>query len=293
MVKRVGIVGLGRIGMPSAKAFIKAGYEVVGYARRPEVIETFKALGGQPVANPKEVAQKAETVIVLVLNDPQVIEVVTGPNGILEGVGKNSKVIGMATINRENQEWVAQKCEEKGVGFVDCPFTGGPARVENGTLTLIVAAPSHLVEACRSILEVIGKIHHVGETIGMGQSVKHCNQLLVCVTHAAVMEVIQMAKKLGLDPTMVCDIVGRGIGGSDYFRLLSKSILEHVPSPGGLGQLAKDIGIVVNTARNLRLPLYTATSAYQYFLAALSQGLENMEGADSMRVIERMSEPGK
>jgi 3-hydroxyisobutyrate dehydrogenase-like beta-hydroxyacid dehydrogenase len=57
--------------------------------------------------------------------------------------------------------------------------------------------------------------------------------------------------------------------------------------------LAKDIGIVVNTARNLRLPLYTATSAYQYFLAALSQGLENMEGADSMRVIERMSEPGK
>jgi 3-hydroxyisobutyrate dehydrogenase-like beta-hydroxyacid dehydrogenase len=90
---------------------------------------------------------------------------------------------------------------------------------------------------------------------------------------------------------MVCDIVGKGIGGSDYFRLLSKSILEHIPSPGGLGQLAKDIGIVINTAHNLRVPLYTATSAYQYFTAAISMGLENMDGADTMRVLERITEP--
>jgi 3-hydroxyisobutyrate dehydrogenase-like beta-hydroxyacid dehydrogenase len=106
-------------------------------------------------------------------------------------------------------------------------------------------------------------------------------------------EIIQMARKLDLDPTMVCDIVGRGIGGSDYFRLLSKSIIEHVQSPGGLGQLAKDIGIVINTARNLRLPLFTATSAYQYFLAALSQGLENMDGADLMKAVERMTQAEK
>jgi 3-hydroxyisobutyrate dehydrogenase len=290
MVKRVGIVGLGRIGMPSAKAFISAGYEVWGYARRPEVVERFKSLGGNPASSPQEVARKAETVMVLVLNDAQVLEVVTGPGGILEGVEKNSRVIGMATINRENQEWVARKCAEKGVGFIDCPFTGGPARVDTGTLTLIVAAPSPLVEACRPVLEVIGKITHVGETPGIGQSVKHCNQLLVCVTHAAVMETIQMARKLGLDPHTVCDIVGRGIGGSDYFRLLSKSVLDQVPSPGGLGQLAKDIGIVINNARNLKLPLYTATAAYQYFLAALSQGLENGEGADLMKVLERITE---
>jgi 3-hydroxyisobutyrate dehydrogenase-like beta-hydroxyacid dehydrogenase len=293
MVKKVGIVGLGRCGMPAAKKYLQNGYQVFGYARRPEVIAKFQEMGGIHVENPAQVARNAEIVIVMVLNDPQVIEVVTGPNGILEGVGKNSMVIGMSTINRENQESIAKQCQENGVRFVDSPFTGGPARIEAGTLTLIVAAPSQLVEACRPILEVIGKIHYVGETIGMGQSVKHCNQLLVCVTHTAVMEIIQMARKLGLDPAMVCDIAGRGIGGSDYFRLLSKSILEHVPSPGGLGQLAKDIGIVVNTGRNLRLPLYTATSAYQYFLAALSQGLENMDGADTMKVIERMSEPEK
>jgi 3-hydroxyisobutyrate dehydrogenase-like beta-hydroxyacid dehydrogenase len=293
MTKRIGIVGLGRCGMPAAEKYLKNGYQVFGYARRPEVISRFQEMGGIHVENPSEVARNADTVVVMVLNDPQVIEVVTGPKGILQGVGKGAMVIGMSTINRENQEGIARQCQEKGVGFVDAPFTGGPARVEAGTLTLIVSAPSPLVEACRPILEVIGKIHHVGETIGMAQSVKHCNQLLVCVTHAAVLEVIQMARKLGLDPAVVCDIVGRGISGSDYFRLLSKSIIEHVPSPGGLGQLAKDIGIVMNTARGLRLPLYTATSAYQYFLAALAQGLENAEGADLIKVIERMSQSEK
>ncbi len=291
MTEKIGIIGLGRCGMPAAEKYIENGYQVFGYARRPEVIKRFQEIGGIYVENPASVAQNVDTIIIMVLNDPQVIEVITGPNGILDGAHENLKVIGMSTIRRENQEWVAQKCEEKGIQFIDCPFTGGPARVKAGTLTLIVAAPTPLVEKCRKVLEVIGKIHHVGEKVGMGQSVKHCNQLLVCVTHAAVMEVILMARRLDLDPAMVCDIVGKGIGGSDYFRLLSKSILEHVPSPGGLGQLAKDIGIVINTAHNLRIPLYTATSAYQYFMAAISMGLENMDGADTMKVLERITEP--
>ena len=92
---------------------------------------------------------------------------------------------------------------------------------------------------------------------------------------------------------MVCEIVGGGIGGSDYFRLLSKSILDRTPSPGGLGQLAKDLGIVINTSRNVRLPLPVTNSAYQYFLSALSLGLENAEGGDLIKVLERMSDPAK
>jgi 3-hydroxyisobutyrate dehydrogenase-like beta-hydroxyacid dehydrogenase len=227
----------------------------------------------------------------LVLNDQQVIEVVTGTDGVLESLEKGSTVICMSTINRNNLEWVAQQCADKGVELVDCPFTGGPARVETGSLTLIVAAPSNLVEKCRPVLEFLGNIKHVGETQGMGQSVKHCNQLVVAVTHAAVMEAILLAKKLGLDPHMVCEIIGSGIAGSDYFRLLSKGVLDKTPSPGGLGQMAKDIGIVANTACQLKQPLYVATAAHQYFLAAEAMGMQNLEGADLMKVVEKITEP--
>jgi 3-hydroxyisobutyrate dehydrogenase-like beta-hydroxyacid dehydrogenase len=291
MTEKIGIIGLGRVGMPAAKKLIKEGYQVVGYARRPEVIEEFRAAGGQVVNNPKEVAQEVGTVVILVLNDQQVIEVVTGTDGVLESLEKGSTVICMSTINRNNLEWVAQQCADKGVELVDCPFTGGPARVETGSLTLIVAAPSNLVEKCRPVLEFLGNIKHVGETQGMGQSVKHCNQLVVAVTHAAVMEAILLAKKLGLDPHMVCEIIGSGIAGSDYFRLLSKGVLDKTPSPGGLGQMAKDIGIVANTACQLKQPLYVATAAHQYFLAAEAMGMQNLEGADLMRVVEKITEP--
>jgi 3-hydroxyisobutyrate dehydrogenase-like beta-hydroxyacid dehydrogenase len=291
MTRRIGIIGLGRVGMPAARKFIKEGYEVVGYARRPEVIKEFRAAGGHVVDNPKEVAQEVETVLILVLNDQQVIEVVTGPNGVLDGFEKGSIVICMSTINRNNLEWVAQQCADKGVELIDCPFTGGPARVETSSLTLIVAAASNLVEKCRPVLELLGNINHVGETQGMGQSVKHCNQLVVAVTHAAVMEAILLAKKLGLDPHMVCEIIGSGIAGSDYFRLLSKGVLDKTPSPGGLGQMAKDIGIVANTACQLKQPLYVTTAAHQYFLAAEALGMQNLEGAELMRVVERITEP--
>ena len=252
-------------------------------------MEELRSAGGEAVEDGKRVAQKAKTVIVFVLNDQQVIETITGPNGVLEGCNDSSLVICMATIDRDNLQRVAQMCSEKGVGFVDCPCTGGPARVENGTLTMIAAAPKKLLQTCRPTLEVLGKIIFAGETPGMGQAIKHCNQLLICTTHAAVMEIIALAKKSGLDPRIVCEVIASGIGGSDYFRLLSASILEDTPAPGGMGQLFKDISLVVNDGRCVQLPLLVATAAFHYFLAAQSLGLENEDSSKLIQVIEKMS----
>jgi 3-hydroxyisobutyrate dehydrogenase-like beta-hydroxyacid dehydrogenase len=291
MKGRVGIIGLGRVGVPSARKFLRDGFAVIGYDVRAEALEALKEDGGEAAEHPKAVAQKADTVFIIVLNDQQAIEVVAGRNGIMEGASANTTIVVMSTINRKSLESMAEVCAKKKVSLIDCPFTGGPARVEQGTLTLIVAAASQLVEKARPLLEILGRINHVGESPGMGQSIKHCNQLLVCVTHAAVMETILMAKKMGLDLRVVCEIVGNGIGGSDYFRLLSKSVLDKTLSPGGLGQMCKDIGLVVQSARSLKLPLYVTTSAYQYFLAAEALGMQDRDGAELMRVVERMTEP--
>ena len=285
----IGIIGLGRMGMPTAKKFIDAGFRVAGNDLRQEAMEELRSAGGEAVEDGKRVAQKAKTVIVFVLNDQQVIETITGPNGVLEGCNDSSIVICMATIDRDNLQRVAQMCSEKGVGFVDCPCTGGPARVENGTLTMIAAAPKKLLQTCRPTLEVLGKIIFAGETPGLGQAIKHCNQLLIGTTHAAVMEIIALAKKSGLDPRLVCEVIGSGIGGSDYFRLLSASVLENTPSPGGMGQLFKDISLVVNDSRRVQLPLLVATAAFHYFLAAQSMGLENQDSSKLIQVIEKMS----
>lgn len=285
----IGIIGLGRMGMPTAKRFVQAGFPVVGYDIRQEAMEELRSIGAEAVEDARRVAQKVQTVIIFVLNDQQVIDTISGPNGVLEGCGAGSTVICMATIDRGNLERAAQMCSDKRVGFVDCPCTGGPARVENGTLTMIAAAPQKILQTCRPALEVLGKIIIAGETPGMGQAIKHCNQLLICTTHAAVMEIIALAKKSELDLRTVCEVIASGIGGSDYFRLLSASVLDNTPAPGGMGQLFKDIGLVVNDGRRVELPLLVATAAYHYFLAAQSLGLENQDSSKLIQVIEKMT----
>jgi 2-hydroxy-3-oxopropionate reductase len=291
MVETIGIIGLGRMGMVAAKKYIKEDYQVVGYARRPEVIKEFSDAGGIVVRNGREVAERSGKVIIYVLNDQQVIEVTTGPNGVLEGCHKETKVICMSTIDKENLEWVAEQCAAKGVGFIDAPVTGGPPRIEAGTLTIITAGDKELVEKCRALLEVQGKITYVGEKPGLAQLVKHCNQLLVATTLASTIEVIILAKRQGLDPRLVCKVVGSGIAGSDWFRLITSNILDNTPAIGGLGQMCKDIGLVINDSRRVRTPLIVASAAYQYFLSALSLGMENAEVHELIKVLETMTSP--
>jgi 3-hydroxyisobutyrate dehydrogenase-like beta-hydroxyacid dehydrogenase len=290
MSKKIGIVGLGRCGMPAARRFIEKGYTVAGYARRSEVIKKFVSIGGNHLDNPRQVAKNSDTTIVMVLDDDQVKEVVTGNHGILQGAAEGTSVICMSTINRANLEGVASQCAQHGVRFLDCPFTGGPARIDAGTLTLIAAGEETVLHELRPILGVLGQIHVVGDQPGMGQAVKHCNQLLVTVIHAATVEVITLARKSGVDVTQACEIIGSGIAGNDYFRLVSKAIIEKTDSPGGMGQLWKDVNIVVNSGRKYNLPLLAATAASQYFNMAMSIGLGNEDSARLSEVMRRMTE---
>jgi 3-hydroxyisobutyrate dehydrogenase len=290
MSEKIGIIGLGRIGLPAAKAYISAGYQVYGYDKLPEVKRTFEKLGGINLGSPAMVAEKTNTILIMVLNDEQVIDVISGDNGLLNKATEDTVIICMSTINRENLILLARSCHEQNIGFLDCPFTGGPARIPAGNLTLIAAGPDDLVSRVKSHLEVIGNITYAGINPGMGQAVKHCNQLLVGVTHAATMEVITLARKLGLDATLVSEVIASGIAGSDYFRLLSDSVLKKDPSPGSLGQMCKDIAIVVNTTKEVGMPAYTAVGTSKYFTMAESRDMLNREGADLIEIVESITD---
>ena len=287
-MKTIGIIGLGRIGMVAARTYVENGFEVHGYDCRPEAMDELESFGGTAAQNPAAVAACSETVLILVLNDSQVEAVIAGNNGLLDSVSKPSLVICMSTINRSNLERFDSLCAAQGIGFVDCPFTGGPARVESGTLTIIGAGHDTLLSQASSVLGIIGDLKVVGDKPGMGQAVKHCNQLLVTAVHGATIELIALAKKSGADPKQVCEIVGAGIAGNDYFKLLSRGILEETDSPGGMGQLWKDINLVVTTAREHNLPLLSTFATAQYFNMAVAQGMENEDSARLMNVLDKM-----
>lgn len=293
MANAVGIVGLGRMGLPAARLLIRNGYTLFGYDRDPAALDELAASGGEPAPDAKAVAQKADTIIVFVLNDDQVEAVVAGPSGLLAGIREGACIICMSTIRQAQLERMAALCLEQNAAFVDCPCTGGPPRAENGTLTLIAAGSKDAMDRGRPVLENLGTIVQVGELPGMAQAVKHCNQLLVSVTHAAVVEVILMARRAGLDERQVCEVIGSGVGGSDYFKLLSSSIIDKTAAPCAMALMCKDSNIVVDSSRSMQLPLLVAAAANQYFLAAASLGLENEESSELMTVVERFSQPIK
>ena len=288
MSTTIGIIGLGRVGLPVAQAYINAGYEVVGYDIRSEPLRDLLKAGGKPMQSSRDVASMADAILIMVLNDKQALETTAGDKGILTGVRTGAVVICMSTITQAALESIWKKCEEKNIDFIDCPFTGGPARIPTHSLTLIAAAKAEVLEKMRPVLNVIGNIIPAGSTPGMGQAVKHCNQLLVGITHAATMEVIMLAKRMNLDPALVTQVVGSGIAGSDYFRLLAESVINKKPSPGGLGQMSKDMSIVNDTLNAVGFEARVALAACHYFSSASEQGMDDREGADLITVVEEL-----
>lgn len=288
MNNTIGIIGLGRIGIEAAARYIKLGYEVIGLDINPRAVSRLESLGGTPADSPAEVARRAETVLVLVLNDEQVTQVMTGLDGVIEGVSENSLVVGMSTVRRETVTAVAARMAKAKVDYLDCPFTGGPARIPEGELTLITAGPEKVVERARPILESLGRMVVMGDRPGMAQAAKHCNQLLVTAVHGAAIELMTLADKSGLDVAQVCEVVGSGIAGNDYFKLLTKAILEDTVAPGGTALLWKDVNIVVDSGREKNLPLLVATAVSHYFNMAVAQGMLEDDSTRLMEVMGKM-----
>jgi len=286
MTKTIGVIGLGRVGLTVAKTYLATGYQVYGFDTDKSVMNKLVDLGGKSLDKPNQVWSYTSMVLVLVLKDEQVIEVIEGEDGLLTKPRPDGTVVGMSTINRKSVIQVAEKCHRRKLRFVDCPFTGGPARVPKGNLTLIAAASAETLEAVREDLSVIGNIVIAGEEAGYGQAIKHCNQLLVAATHAATMEVITLARKLDLEVGTVCEVLASGIAGSEYFSLLSKSVLQGTPSPGGLGQMCKDVSIVAKTTTEQKMAALVASATAQYFSKAEVLKMQHLEGADLIEVVE-------
>lgn len=289
MPETLGIIGLGRTGLAAANVYLAQGFRVFGCDADDAASRKFSAAGGIALKTADDVASQANILLVMVLNDEQVLDVITGSNGILSGAMPGTTVICMSTIRRNTLAAVATQCSAAGMRFLDCPFTGGPARITARTVTLIAAGSGEVLHNVRPILEIIGSIIYAGKEPGQAQAIKHCNQLLVGVTHAATMEVITLARRSGLDPALVVSVLSNGIGGSDYFRLLSKSVLDKSPSPGGLGQMCKDMAIVRQSVEQAGIKALVASAASEYFSRALSLGMAEREGADLIEVVEALA----
>lgn len=292
-MKKIGFIGLGIMGKSMAQNLMKAGYPLVFYARRPELIEEMKMAGAVSAPSPRAVAESADIVLTIVTADPQVREIMLGSEGVLEGASAGQLVVDMSTISPLTTLEIAQVAEKKGVNFMDAPVSGGDIGAQNGTLTIMAGGQREDFERCLKIFEVVGDskhVFHVG-ALGSGQTVKMVNQFLGGITMAAIAEGLALGIKAGADPEMICQVVGVSSGNSTLFQARAKKhILKGNFEPGFFLDLAKkDMGIGLSMAKALSVPTPIGAAAYQMYAAASSLGSGKLDFSAVCKATEALS----
>lgn len=272
-MKKIGIVGLGDMGIGMAKNLLKKGFELSGYDLRAEKLKELADLGGAPAENCQQVAENSDVVFVMVLNGQQVKDVVLGDTGLLKGLKPGATIIVSATINPSEVKELEEPVYEKGVNLIDTPVSGGKPGAENGTLTMMTAAKKNVFEENKVVLEAVGQnIFHVGEEIGIGQTVKASLQALIGSTFTAIFESLVLGVKAGVKAETLYDVFGSSGVSSLLFKNCAKLIMERefIGTGSHIGTMYKDLGISMNMAKENGVAMFTTSAAFELFQAGIS-----------------------
>lgn len=281
-IKTIGYVGLGIMGLPMAENLIDAGYELVVYNRTASKAKPLIDKGAMQADSPAQVAGQVDALCINVTDTPDVEQILFGENGVSAGAQAGLIVIDNSTISPQATQDFAAQLGKQEVTFIDAPVSGGDSGAKAGTLSIMVGGDDAAVKKAWPIFEVLGKnITHLG-AVGSGQACKACNQVAVVCNLLGVCEALALAKKTGLDEKKMVDVVCAGAGGSWQLANLGTKIIEGDFKPGFMIDLVlKDLGIVLDTARNHDLKLDGTALAEKCFKTVAENG-GGKEGTQAM-----------
>ena len=293
----VGWIGLGAMGAPMAACVARAGHGVKAFDINPAAAAALAGDGVVPAATAAEAAQGVDVLAVMVATPAQVEAVLFGDGGAAAALPGGAVVLVMATVGPSAVEGWAQRLAPAGVSVVDAPVSGGVARAAAGDLLMMVSGASEPLRTAQPLLDSMARTAPVvGERPGDGQKVKLVNQLL-CGVHIAVAgEALAFAEALGLDAGSTWEVLRHGAAAS--FMLDDRG--ARMVSPGdevrsALDIFVKDMGLVVDAARERTYPAPLATAAEQLYLAGRRAGLGRRDDSsviDVLRGRATASDPG-
>jgi 2-hydroxy-3-oxopropionate reductase len=287
---RVGYIGLGLMGKSIARNILKAGFPLVVHNRSRGAVEELVAEGAKIAASPVEVASRVDVVFTNLPDSPDVEQVALGSGGIVEGAHVGLIYVDNSTIKPASARRIADVLGENGVLCLDAPVSGGDIGAKQGTLAIMVGGPAEALEQVRPIFEAMGKtITHVGEA-GAGQIAKAANQIMVAAQMVAMGELLIFARKAGADPEKVIQAIRGGAAQCWTLDVKPPRLFQGNRSPGFKAYMqAKDMGIVLDTARQYEIPLPAAALHTQLFNAMLAMGLGELDNSAVIGVIEALA----
>ncbi len=288
---RVGIIGLGSMGMGMANCLVKAGFAVAGSDVRREAVETFAKAGGIAATSPADTARGAAVLFVMVVNAAQVEQVLFGADGAVSVLPAGAVVVLSSTVPASFAVATAARLESSGHLMLDAPVSGGAAGATSGTLTVMASGRAAAFDkADAALAAVAGKVYRLGEQAGVGSTVKTVNQLLAGVHIAAAAEAMALGTRAGADPRALYEVISNSAGASWMFTNRVPHMLDGDYAPRSAVEIfVKDLGVVLDSGRELRFPLPLAAAAHQLFLMAAAAGHGRADDAAVVKVYEALA----
>jgi len=287
---KTGFIGLGIMGKPMAKNLLKAGYRLVVFDTNAAPMKELVAAGAETAASPKEVAEKCDVIVTMLPNSPHVKAVVLGPKGVIEGAGPGKTVIDMSSIAPLASREIASRLAEKGVEMLDAPVSGGEPKAIDGTLSVMVGGKKNVFERCYSIMKsMAASVVRVGDS-GAGNVAKLSNQIVVALNIAAMSEALVFAAKAGVQPDLVYQAIRGGLAGSTVLDAKAPLVMDRKFSPGFRVNLhIKDLGNVLETSREIGVPLPLTAAVMEMMQALKVDGLGDADHCSLVRHYEKMA----
>lgn len=291
MTTKIGIVGLGSMGLPMAENLLQAGHEVHGFDVAPAALEAFAAAGGKPQRSPRDVADQVALLLLVVATAEQAEAALFGPNGGAAVLGDGNTVALHSTVPPPFTESLGARLAEMGLALLDAPISGGRAGAVAGTLTVMASGSEAAFAAAEPALSVMAKsVYRLGDRPGIGSTVKMINQHLAGVHIASACEAMALGTAAGADPDKLFEVISSSAGNSWMFTNRVPHILERDFTPLSAVEIfVKDLGIVLETAKAKRFPLPIAAAAHQQFLAAAAAGYGREDDSAVVKVYERLT----
>ncbi len=286
----VGYIGLGLMGKSIARNILKAGFPLVVHNRSRAAVDELVSEGAKPAFSAAEVARQVDIVFTNLPDSPDVEAVTLGPGGIVEGAHPGLIMVDNSTIKPVVARQIAQALAAHGVQCLDAPVSGGDIGARNGTLAIMVGGPAAALETALPVLQALGKtITRVGDS-GAGQIAKACNQIMVAAQMTAMGELLVFARKAGADPQKVVEAIKGGAAQCWSLDVKPPRLFAGNRQPGFKAYMqAKDLNIVMETARQYGIPLPVTAASTQLFNAMLQMGMAELDNSAVIGVIEALA----
>lgn len=294
VIKSIGVIGLGSMGMGAAKSCVRAGLDVYGFDLNSQALEELDAFGAKVVANnATQFADQLDCVLVLVVNAEQV-NTVLFKTGLAAALKPNTPVMVSATISAEDAKQIEAKLTEHDLVMLDAPVSGGAVKAEAGEMTIMASGAQSTFEALAPVLNATAtKVYNIGEAIGLGATVKIIHQLLAGVHIAAGAEAMAMAARANIPLDLMYDVVTNAAGNSWMFENRMKHVVDGDYSPKSMVDIfVKDLNLVSATAKDLQFPLPLSSAALNMFVSASNAGFGQEDDSAVIKIFNGIDLPG-